>query len=98
MTQIIGSSRMRSRVAREKLICGVVSQNSPLIFSTLYPGGWPHKALKVIIVGFLGLCCQHRISSIQTRDEDFRNMSDKRFAGKVALVTGATSGIGQACA
>lgn len=25
-------------------------------------------------------------------------MSDKRFAGKVALVTGATSGIGQACA
>ena len=27
-----------------------------------------------------------------------RNMSDKRFAGKVALVTGATSGIGQACA
>lgn len=27
-----------------------------------------------------------------------RKMSDKRFAGKVALVTGATSGIGQACA
>jgi NAD(P)-dependent dehydrogenase (short-subunit alcohol dehydrogenase family) len=26
------------------------------------------------------------------------NMSDARFAGKVALVTGATSGIGQACA
>ena len=25
-------------------------------------------------------------------------MSDKRFVGKVALVTGATSGIGQACA
>src|SRR5689334_25335340 len=25
-------------------------------------------------------------------------MSDRRFAGKVALVTGATSGIGQACA
>jgi NAD(P)-dependent dehydrogenase (short-subunit alcohol dehydrogenase family) len=25
-------------------------------------------------------------------------MSDKRFAGKIALVTGATSGIGQACA
>ena len=25
-------------------------------------------------------------------------MSEKRFAGKVALVTGATSGIGQACA
>jgi NAD(P)-dependent dehydrogenase (short-subunit alcohol dehydrogenase family) len=27
-----------------------------------------------------------------------KNMSDRRFAGKVALVTGATSGIGQACA
>jgi NAD(P)-dependent dehydrogenase (short-subunit alcohol dehydrogenase family) len=31
-------------------------------------------------------------------DAEDRNMSDKRFAGKVALVTGATSGIGQACA
>src|SRR6185369_4071510 len=23
-------------------------------------GGWPHKALRVIIVGFLGSCCQYR--------------------------------------
>jgi NAD(P)-dependent dehydrogenase (short-subunit alcohol dehydrogenase family) len=49
-------------------------------------------ALRVIIVSFLGLCCQYKTLYKE------QTMSEKQFSGKVALVTGATSGIGQACA
>src|SRR5688572_3170137 len=35
--------------------------------------------------------------SFDTRRQGMENMSDRRFAGKVALITGATSGIGRAC-
>jgi NAD(P)-dependent dehydrogenase (short-subunit alcohol dehydrogenase family) len=45
-----------------------------------------------------GIVLSTRDSLDTHADKERKNMSDRRFAGKVALVTGATSGIGQACA
>ena len=36
----------------------------------IVPGGWLHTPLKVIIVGFLGLRCQHTISFYSNPEDE----------------------------
>ncbi len=89
---------MRSRVSREELIRRVVSQLLPQC-----------QRCRRIVRGMTSPRCQGNNSrlfgiplsiydQLRVAFEGITNMNDKQFTGKVAFVTGATSGIGQACA
>ena len=101
---------MCSGGSREELICRTIAQPLPLcgpnqltIPSNVLCRGTPHRLqtansrLFVISLSIYHPSVVYCANQKTARERD-KHMSEKQFSGKAVVITGATSGIGKACA